>query len=85
MSSVTHIHNMSRNQHLTIGDEVQDKTVRFFIGAINDSHELCSIDKSKPWTLLDERDPMAACIRQGNYAVTASKLTLIAPAVKGGV
>jgi len=51
-----------------IGDEVENADARFFVGAINESQRLCTLDKSKPWTLKNEGSPMAACIRQGNYA-----------------
>jgi len=58
-----------------IGDEVENADVRFYIGAINDSHQLCSIDKSQPWTLKDPTSKMASCIAQGFYAANAVTLT----------
>jgi hypothetical protein len=59
---------------IKIGDEVETDDVRFFVGSINDSQQLCFIDTSKPWQLLNDRCPMAACIRGGQYGVTAIKL-----------
>lgn len=56
------------------GDEVENDDARFFVGAINESQQLCSLDKSKPWTLKNEASPMAACIRQGNYSASAATL-----------
>ena len=62
------------NRIVRTGDEVENDDARFFVGAINESQRLCAIDKSKPWTLKNEESPMAACIRQGNYAASADTL-----------
>ncbi len=63
----THLRDQTTNT-VSIGDEVENDHVRFFIGAINESG-LCAIDKSKPYKLLDENHKMAVCIKQGNYSV----------------
>ncbi len=57
-----------------VGDHVETEDVRFFVGLINDSQQLCFIDTSKPWVLLNDKCPMAGCIGSGQYGVTASKL-----------
>ena len=62
---------------ISVGDEVENNSARFFVGAINDSHNLCSIDKSKPFTLKDPKDPMADCIRRGSYSANAITLKVI--------
>lgn len=62
------------NLIVQIGDEVENDDVRFFVGSINESQQLCSLDKSKPWTLKNEVSQMAACIRQGNYSASAQTL-----------
>ena len=56
------------------GDEVENDDARFFVAEINESQKLCLLDKSKAWTLKNEASPMAACIRQGNYAASADTL-----------
>lgn len=58
------------NRIVRIGDEVENDDARFFVGAINESQRLCTLDKSKPWTLKNEGSHMAACIRQGNYSAS---------------
>jgi len=62
---------------ISVGDEVENSSARFFVGSINESHNLCSIDKTKPFTLKDPNDQMAACIRQGNYSANAITLKVI--------
>ena len=57
-----------------VGDEVENDSIRFFIGMINDSHELCFVDKTKPWTVKDQTDPMVRCMMQGNFGVTSHLL-----------
>lgn len=57
-----------------VGDEVENSDARFFVGTINQSQRLCSIDKSRPYSLLNDASPMAPCIRQGNYSASASTL-----------
>jgi hypothetical protein len=64
------------NNEVRVGDHVQNDHVRFFIGAISDSG-LCSIDKTKPFELLDKTHKMARCIEQGNYAVMCKGMTKI--------
>lgn len=56
------------------GDEVENNDARFFVGAINESQRLCTLDKAQPWTLKNEASPMATCIRQGNYSASATTL-----------
>jgi hypothetical protein len=56
------------------GDEVANNDARFFVGAINESQRLCTLDRSKPWTLKNEASPIAACIRQGSYSASADTL-----------
>ncbi len=59
-----------------VGDEVQDKRARFFIGKINESCGLCSIDKTRPFTrLIADNEPFARAIDQGNYATNYASLT----------
>lgn len=57
-----------------IGDEVENNDARFYVGAINESQRLCTLDKSKPWTLKNEGSPMARCIQQGNYSASMDVL-----------
>lgn len=57
-----------------VGDEVENDDARFFVGAINESQQLCTIDASKPFTLKNEASPMATCIRQGKYSASAKTL-----------
>ena len=57
-----------------IGDQVENSDVRFFVGGINESQTLCHLDKGKPWELLNESSPMAACIMQGNYSASVRTL-----------
>ena len=57
-----------------IGDEVENNDARFYVGAINESQRLCTLDKSKPWTLKNEGSPMAGCIQQGNYSASMDVL-----------
>jgi hypothetical protein len=78
MTTVTFLQDFQTGKTLfKIGDEVEDDLVRFFIGLINDSHDLCFIDKTKPWTVKNKNDPMAVCAIQGNYGVSAYKLRAI--------
>jgi hypothetical protein len=65
------------NTIVKVGDEVKNSDAQFFVGAINESQQLCSIDKGKPWSLLNEGHPMAAAIKQGNYAASAQTLKII--------
>lgn len=71
------VQNMSRGQSFGIGAEVENDEARFFVGSINDSNDLCAIDKSKPWTLKDKNSKMARCIEQGNYSASAATLTVV--------
>lgn len=59
---------------IRVGMEVENDDVRFFVGSINDSHNLCSIDKEKPWTVKATTHPMRKCMEQGNYSVNAALL-----------
>ena len=77
MAMTNCVMNMARDQSFGIGAEVENNDARFFVGAINDSHDLCAIDKSKPWTLKNKLSPLAKCIEQGNYSASASTLTVI--------
>lgn len=70
----THLIDPKGNLIVKVGDEVENDDARFFVGAINESQKLCTLDKSKPWTLKNEKSPMAACIRQGNYSASAVTL-----------
>ena len=75
MTTVTFLQEYPSGKTLfKIGDEVENDLVRFFIGSINDSGALCFIDKTKPWTVKNKKDPMAVCATQGNYGVSAYKL-----------
>lgn len=69
-----HLINNQGDLIVRVGDEVENNDVRFFVGAINDSQLLCTLDKSKPWTLKNETSPMANCIRKGNYSASARTL-----------
>ncbi len=77
MTNVNCVRDMSSGMHISIGMEVEDDKVRFFVGAINDSHNLCSIDKTKPWTVKTTTDPMRKCMEQGNYSVNAALLRVV--------
>ena len=77
MASVNSVNEMSSGMHVSVGMEVEDDNVRFFVGAINDSHNLCSIDKTKPWTVKTKTDPMRRCMEQGNYSVNAALLRVV--------
>lgn len=57
-----------------VGDQVENDDARFFVGGINDSQTLCHLDKTKPFELLNESSPMAACIKQGNYSASVRTL-----------
>lgn len=75
MTTVTFLQDFQTGKTLfAVGDEVEDDLVRFFIGLINDSNNLCFIDKTKPWTVKNKNDSMAVCAIQGNYGVSAYKL-----------
>ena len=78
MSQVTYLQNLHTGETIVrVGDVVEDDNVRFFVGAINDSHNLCSIDKTKPWTVKTTTDPMRKCMEQGNYSVNAALLRVL--------
>ena len=78
MTQVTYLQNPQTGETIVrVGDEVEDANVRFFVGAINDSHNLCSIDKTKPWTVKTTTDPMRKCMEQGNYSVNAALLRVV--------
>lgn len=75
MRTITdHLLDHQGNRIVCTGDEVENDDARFFVGAINESQRLCSLDKSKPWTLKNAASPMAACIRQGNYSASVQTL-----------
>jgi hypothetical protein len=69
-----HLINNRGDLIVCVGDEVENGDARFFVGAINESQQLCTLDKSKPFTLKNEASSMANCIRQGNYAASARTL-----------
>ncbi len=73
----THLQDEKGRTIVKVGDLVECKDARFFVGSINDSQSLCILDKSKPWELLNENSSMAACIKQGNYAASLSVLTVL--------
>lgn len=77
MTTVNFVSEMSSGMHISVGIEVEDDNVRFFVGAINDSNNLCSIDKTKPWTVKTATDPMRKCMGQGNYSVNAALLRVV--------
>jgi hypothetical protein len=77
MTQVNSVSEMSSGMHFSVGMEVEDDNVRFFVGAINDSHNLCSIDKTKPWTVKTTTNPMRKCMEQGNYSVNAALLRVV--------
>lgn len=62
---------------LRVGDEVRNSDCKFFIGEINESQKLCSIDKSKPWALLNDKSTMAKCILHGDYSASAETLSVV--------
>ena len=64
-------------KEIGIGCEVENDDARFFVGSINDSRDLCSIDKTKPFTLKNKNSPMARCIEQGNYSASAETLSVV--------
>ncbi len=78
MTQVTYLQNPQTGETIvSVGDEVENSDVRFFVGAINDSHNLCSIDKTKPWTVKTTTDPMRKCMESGNYSVNAALLRVL--------
>lgn len=77
MSLVNSVSEMSTGKQISVGMEVEDDNVRFFVGSINDSHNLCSIDKTKSWTVKTTTDPMRKCMEQGNYSVNAALLRVV--------
>ncbi len=77
MTQVTHTRDYSTGHIVSVGDEVEYDDIRFFVGAINDSHNLCAFDKSKPWTVKTTTHPMRKCMEQGNYSVTAQLLRCV--------
>ena len=77
MTTVNSVSEMSSGMSISVGMEVENDNVRFFVGAINDSHNLCSIDKTKTWTVKTTTDPMRKCMEQGNYAVNAALLRVV--------
>lgn len=75
MTVVTYLQNMQTGETtFKVGDEVENDSIRFFIGMINDSHKLCFVDKNKPWTVKDQTSPMVKCMAQGNFGITSSLL-----------
>jgi hypothetical protein len=70
----THLIDPKGNIIVKLGDEVENNDARFFVASINESQQLCTLDKSKPFTLKNDKSPMAACIRQGNYSASAVSL-----------
>ena len=82
MTTVTFLQNYETGETIfSVGDEVENNSIRFFIGLINESHELCFIDKTKPWTVKNENDPMVSCMKQGNFGVSAKTLKNISMAL----
>lgn len=77
MTTVNSVREMSSGMCISVGMEVEDDNVRFFVGVINDSHNLCSIDKTKPWVVKTTTDPMRKCMEQGNYSVNAALLRVV--------
>lgn len=61
---------------LTIGAVVESDLAIFTVGEINEKPMdwLVIMDKNKPYKIKDESNPMACCVRSGNYAVIAPKL-----------
>jgi len=53
----THLQDEKGHNLVEVGDYVECKDARFFVGAINESQSLCILDKSKPWELLNENSP----------------------------
>jgi hypothetical protein len=81
MTTVTFLQNHETGEiTFKLGDEVENNSIRFFIGLINDSHELCFIDKTKPWTVKNENSPMVSCMKQGNFGICAKTLKNISAA-----
>ena len=75
MSVVTYLQDMQTGKTtFKVGDEVENDSIRFFIGVINDSRELCFVDKDKPWTVKDPSHPMSKCMTQGNFGITSRLL-----------
>ena len=77
MSMTDHLIDHRGTLIVQVGDEVENDDARFFVREINESQQLCKLDKSKPWTLKNHDSRMAAGIRQGNYAASALTLTII--------
>ena len=74
IKEITYLQNERGNILVSVGDQVENEDARFFVGMINESQCLCSIDKSKKFELLNEKSPLANCIKQGNYAASIYSL-----------
>lgn len=61
---------------LTTGAVVESDIAIFTVGQINTKSRewLVFMDKDKPYKIKNENHPMANCIKNGNYAVIASRL-----------
>ncbi|CAB5212654.1 hypothetical protein UFOVP189_34 [uncultured Caudovirales phage] len=78
MTQVTYLQSFDTGKTIVrVGDEVENGDVRFFIGSINDSGDLCFIDKAKPWSVKNKTHPMARCMEQGNYGVSVRQIKVI--------
>jgi hypothetical protein len=85
MTVVTYLQNMQTGETtFKVGDEVENDSIRFFIGLINDSGNLCFVDKDKPWTVKDQTNPMAKCMLQGNFGITSHLLKQVDSIMKAG-
>lgn len=73
----THLINERGEIQFRVGDHVENSEARFFIGAINESQRLCSIDKTRPFELLNPDSKMQRCIKYGNYSASAETLAVI--------
>jgi hypothetical protein len=80
MSTVTYLQNLHTGETtFKVGDEVENNSIRFFIGTINDSGNLCFVDKEKPWIVKDQTNPMAKCMSQGNFGIASHLLKHTTP------
>lgn len=63
-------------KELKEGAVVQDDVAIFVVGKINTKCRdwLVVMDKNRPYKIKNEDDPMASCVRAGNYAVRVSSL-----------
>lgn len=56
-----------------VGNKVRDSLAEFYVGSISRSglNWWLHMDPSKPYTILDQDNPMKVCVEGGHYSVLA--------------